>query len=52
MLSVPPKDEDVAEKKVGILLLEDNEDDAHFILSELKNSGIPHIAKCVSRRDE
>jgi PAS domain S-box-containing protein len=32
--------------------LEDNEDDAHFILSELKKGAIPHVARCVSRRDE
>ena len=49
---MPPKDEVFAEKKVGILLLEDNEDDAHFILSELKKGAIPHLAKCISRRDE
>ncbi len=49
---VPPKEEDFTERKVGILLLEDNEDDAFFIVSELKNGGIEHVAKCVSQRDE
>ncbi len=49
---MPPKDECFGERKVGILLLEDNEDDAHFILSELKKGAVPHVAKCVSRRDE
>jgi PAS domain S-box-containing protein len=50
--TVPPKDEDFAEKKVGILLLEDNEDDAHFILSEMRKGGIAHVAKCVAKRSE
>jgi PAS domain S-box-containing protein len=49
---VPSIDEPLGERKVGILLLEDNEDDAHFILSELKKGAIPHIVKCVSGRDE
>jgi PAS domain S-box-containing protein len=49
---VPPKEEDLAQRKVGILLLEDNEDDAFFIQSELKKGGIDHFAKCVSQRDE
>src|SRR2546429_651433 len=49
---VPPKDEDFAKRKVGILLLEDNEDDAHFILSELRKGGISHDAKCISTREE
>jgi PAS domain S-box-containing protein len=48
---VPPK-EDLARRKVGILLVEDNEDDAFFILTELKKGGIEHVAKCVSQRDE
>jgi len=49
---VPPKEEDFIERKVGILLLEDNADDAFFIVSELKKGGIAHVAKCVSQRDE
>jgi len=49
---VPPKEEDFAQRKVGILLLEDNADDAFFIVSELKKGGIAHVAKCVSQRDE
>jgi PAS domain S-box-containing protein len=49
---VPPKNEDLSEKKVGILLVEDNADDAFFILNELKKGGIAHIAKCVTKRDE
>jgi PAS domain S-box-containing protein len=49
---VPPKDEEFGERKVGILLVEDNEDDAYFILSELKKGGIAHVSKCVTGRDE
>jgi len=49
---VPPKDEVFAERKVGILLVEDNEDDAYFILSALTKGGIAHVSKCVSQRDE
>jgi PAS domain S-box-containing protein len=49
---VPPKDEEFAARKVGILLVEDNEDDAYFILSALKKGWIAHVAKCVSQRDE
>src|SRR5215813_11451326 len=50
--AVPPKDEEFAERKVGILLVEDNEDDAFFILSALKKGGIAHVSKCVTGRDE
>jgi PAS domain S-box-containing protein len=49
---VPPKEEDLAQNTVGILLVEDNEDDAFFIQSELRKGGIAHVAKCVSQRDE
>ena len=49
---MPPKEEDLAERKVGILLVEDNEDDAFFILSELKKGGIAHVARTVSQRDQ
>lgn len=49
---MPPKEEDFAGKKVGILLLEDNDDDAHFIIGELKRGGFAHVVKCVARREE
>jgi len=49
---VPPKEEDFAERKVGILLVEDNEDDAFFILTELKKGGIAHVTRCVSQKEE
>jgi PAS domain S-box-containing protein len=49
---VSPEVDDLKERKVGILLVEDNEDDAYFILAELKKGGIAHVAKCVSRREE
>jgi PAS domain S-box-containing protein len=49
---VPPKEEDLEERTVAILLVEDNEDDAFFILTELKKGGIAHVAKCVSQREE
>jgi PAS domain S-box-containing protein len=37
---------------VGILLVEDNEDDAFFIINALKKGGVAHVAKCVSQREE
>jgi PAS domain S-box-containing protein len=49
---VSPKVDEPTERTVGILLVEDNEDDAYFVLSELKKGGISHVAKCVCQRDE
>ena len=47
-----PKVDELRETKVGILLVEDNADDAFFILSELKKSGIAHVARTVSQREQ